>query len=376
MHAHRRVLIVLTAVIALLGPLTAVTAHAAVPIAPEQPLALVYRGPASVPGTAESVATVLRNSPSKFRVEYVGPNDTPITAATLARATVFAQPGGPSLSTAWKAMRPYADLLEDWIAGGGNYLGFCVGGYLAGATPGYDLLPGDTYQYSAKRGATVWNEDPARSTVVWRGQEYTTYFQDPPGFDIEPDDSTTILATYEGGEIAALAVDHGKGRVGVTGPHIEADRSWFVDDDLSPDGAVNPHLAYDLIETTVQGNTSGRVPTPTASPVPAPAPVVPGLPVLPLPPAIPSASAMPVSGAAIQTPTTAQSTSPALPGLPALPAVPAAPAVPAPPAVPAAPAVTAPEPPELPWPFGLVADLPFVRHFVIRIGAGAPAPAS
>lgn len=159
MAVPRRVVLVLTVLLALVGVPLAGTAQSAPATGP---LALVYRGPASVPGTAESVAVVLRNSPSKFRVEYVGPKDTPITAATLARATVFAQPGGPSLKTAWKAMKPYAGLIRDWVAGGGNYLGFCVGGYLAGATPGYDLLPGDTSQYSAKRGATVWNTPASR----------------------------------------------------------------------------------------------------------------------------------------------------------------------------------------------------------------------
>ncbi|MDT7804413.1 MAG: hypothetical protein QOI78_7846 [Actinomycetota bacterium] len=47
---------------------------------------------------------------------------------------------------------------------GGGTLGFCPGGYLAGATPGSGLLPGDT------EGAIV---DPDEDTVVkvrWRGR--------------------------------------------------------------------------------------------------------------------------------------------------------------------------------------------------------------
>ncbi|WP_345342649.1 BPL-N domain-containing protein [Rhodococcus olei] len=370
MHLHRRVLIVLTVVTALLGVPVAAAAQAGTSTAQAQPLALVYRGPASVPGTAESVATVLRNSPSRFRVEYVGPKDTPITAATLARATVFAQPGGPSLSTAWKAMKPFAGLIRDWIAKGGNYLGFCVGGYLAGATPGYDLLPGDTSQYSAKQGATVWDTAPHRSEVVWRGTAYTTYFQDPPAFDLEPGNTATVLGTYRGGEIAALAVDYGSGRVGVTGPHVEADRSWFVDDGLSADGAVNPQLAYDLIETTVRGNRSGTVPAvPAAAPTttavpavtPAPAPVAPPAPTTTTAPSAPTGTvAAPVA------PNTGAAPGPAVP-----PAT-----TPVPPIATAVPPTTTPAPRparvQLPWPFDRLAELPLMQQF---IGAAGPGPA-
>lgn len=381
MHLHRRVLIVLTVVTALLGVPVTATAQAGTSTAQTQPLALVYRGPASVPGTAESVAAVLRNSPSRFRVEYVGPKDTPITATTLARATVFAQPGGPSLSTAWKAMKPFAGLIRDWIANGGNYLGFCVGGYLAGATPGYDLLPGDTSQYSAKQGATVWDTAPHRSEVVWRGTAYPTYFQDPPAFDLEPGNTATVLGTYKGGEIAALAVDYGSGRVGVTGPHVEADRSWFVDDGLAADGAVNPQLAYDLIETTVRGNRSGTVPAvraaaptttavPTVTPAPAPDPAT-----LAPPAPAPTAAAPLAPTGTVAAPVAPKATG-AEPGPAAPPAT-----TPVPSTATAVPPTTTQAPRQarlqLPWPFDRLADLPFLQQFIGTAGPGqAPRPTS
>ncbi|MGW0176141.1 BPL-N domain-containing protein [Rhodococcus sp. NPDC003322] len=373
MRNHRRVLVVLAVVLALLGVPVLAAAQTTTPVPPAQPLALVYRGPASVPGTAESVAVVLRNSPSKFRIEYVGPNDTPITAATLARATVFAQPGGPSLSTAWKAMKPYSTLIKNWIAAGGNYLGFCVGGYLAGATPGYNLLPGDTSQYSAKRGATVWDTKPARSTIVWRGTEYTTYFQDPPAFELNAGHGATILGTYKGGEVAALATDYGKGRVGVVGPHIEADKSWFVDDGLSPDGAVNPQLAYDLIETTVRGNKTATTTPPATTTTTAPTTT-----------AVPAPTTTAVPATTVAAPITTTPAAPAAPApAPVAPQV-TAPAVPAPtttttPPAPTTstplPATTTPTRPTLPWPFDRLSEVPFLQPFLTGYDAtAAPVP--
>ncbi len=216
------------------------------------PLALVYRGPASLPGCPEAVATLLRNSPRGFRTAYVGPKEKKkITAATLAEAAVYAQPGGPSLSKGWSAMSPYAAVIRQWVAGGGNYLGFCLGGYLAGATPGFDLLPGDTWQYITATNATVKTTAPARINVRWRGATQTVYFQDGPAFWLEPGASVDLLATYEGGQPAALVAPYGSGRVGVVGPHPEADQSWFGGG-LDSTGAIHPELGYDLIETVMR----------------------------------------------------------------------------------------------------------------------------
>lgn len=216
------------------------------------PLALVYRGPASVPGCPEAVATLLRNSPRGFRTAFVGPNETrKITAATLAEAVVYAQPGGGSLSKGWTAMSPYADTIRTWIAGGGNYLGFCLGGYLAGATPGFNLLPGDTWQYITASNATVTTTASSRIDVRWRGQSKTLYFQDGPTFWLQSGADVEILATYGGGQPAALVTPFGSGKVGVVGPHPEADRTWFTGG-LSSTGAIHPDLGYDLIETTMR----------------------------------------------------------------------------------------------------------------------------
>lgn len=61
-----------------------------------QPRALVYRGPAACKGCAEAVAQLLENSPQKFTVTYVGPNeDTNISSDSLKGVDVYAQPGGP-----------------------------------------------------------------------------------------------------------------------------------------------------------------------------------------------------------------------------------------------------------------------------------------
>ncbi|MFC4604597.1 BPL-N domain-containing protein [Rhodococcus kronopolitis] len=221
---------------------------------PPLPLALVYRGPASVPGCPESVATLLQTSPRPFRTAFVGPKEPlKITRAVLDTATVYAQPGGGSLSSAWSVMQPHANVIRNWVSGGGNYLGFCLGGYLAGATPGFNLLPGDTWQYITASNATVKTTAATRITVKWRGVERTLFFQDGPAFALNRNHTAQVLATYAGGQPAAVVADYAAGRVGVVGPHPEAHAGWFRADGVSPTNAIHPELGHDLIETTVYG---------------------------------------------------------------------------------------------------------------------------
>ncbi|MFB7328276.1 BPL-N domain-containing protein [Streptomyces sp. NPDC001698] len=200
-----------------------------------RPLALVYRGPAARPaGCSEAVAALLASGPWNLDVRYTGPHEEiPLSAAALAHAHVYAQPGGGSLSAAYRRLKKHADEIRDYVHGGGRYLGFCLGGYLAGATPGFALLPGDTDQYIATPGATIHNDRDTLVETAWRGLPRTLYFQDGPHFVLDRDADVTILATYPNGTIAALVTPFGNGRVGVVGPHPEATDDWFLDEGLS-----------------------------------------------------------------------------------------------------------------------------------------------
>ncbi|RGA06943.1 hypothetical protein DI270_000710 [Microbispora triticiradicis] len=211
-----------------------------------QPLALVYRGPASVPGCSEAVAGLLEASRWGFDVRYTGPHEkVPLTAESLSLAAVYAQPGGGDLSRGYRHLKRHRGALRDYVAGGGRYLGFCLGGYLAGATPGFALLPGDTDQYIATPGATVDDEEDTLVDVRWRGRERSVFFQDGPCFLLEPGNRATVLATYPNGAVAALVTPYGEGRVAVVGPHPEATDDWFADADLPVRRAQD--LGLDLV---------------------------------------------------------------------------------------------------------------------------------
>ena len=215
--------------------------------------ALVYRGPATLPGCPDAVEELLDGL--GYDVRTVGPDGAlALDARTLAGAALYAQPGGGTLEHAWRHLRRHRKQLRRWVAGGGRYLGFCLGGYLAGATPGLKLLPGDTDQYIGTPGATVTTDDDTVVTLRWRGHDRRVFFQDGPVFEID-EDAAEVIARYPNGTVAAVVAPYGDGRVGVVGPHPEATDDWFTDLGLDvphdgPHGRLAQDLARDLVRVT------------------------------------------------------------------------------------------------------------------------------
>ena len=217
------------------------------------PVALVYRGPASTPGAPEAVAALLAAGEHPMDIRFVGPAEADnLTAAVLSTAVLYVQPGGADdLDTAWEAVAPIASALRNWIDDGGAYLGCCMGGFLAGRDPGFDLLPGDSLEYSATPGATVTDNADALVTVTWRGQPQAVYFQGGPAFTVNAGSDDAILACYSNGFDAAGVFGFGRGSVGVTGPHPEAPVAWYTDAGLDVPSPL-PHQAFtDLVTTTL-----------------------------------------------------------------------------------------------------------------------------
>jgi glutamine amidotransferase-like uncharacterized protein len=192
----------------------------------------------------------LRSSARGFDVRFVGPEgELPLKPKILADATIYAQPGGGELGPAYRRMRKHRATIRKYVADGGKYLGFCLGGYLAGATPGFALLPGDTDQYVTSSGAVTQSTRDTIVEVFWRGQRRGMFFQDGPIFLLDSDAGVTVLARYSNDNIAALVAPFGNGRVAVVGPHPEATSDWFADSGLRQEPSLD--LGHNLIETVM-----------------------------------------------------------------------------------------------------------------------------
>ncbi|MFC4018405.1 BPL-N domain-containing protein [Micromonospora sp. GCM10011542] len=236
------------------GTLAALGWAGASAISANRPLALVYRGPAACSGCAEAVAALLGSAPAGFHTEYCGPDEKrQISRSTLSEAAVYAQPGGGNVNPAWRRMRDYAEEIRGFVHDGGHYLGFCLGGYLAADNPGFGLINAKVGQYISTDGASVDSTDDVVIAVRWRGRVRHMYFQDGPTFALRSGAPGTVLATYDTGAAAAVVTTFGAGRVGLVGPHPEADRSWYADAGLSNPDGIRFDLGHDLVESTTDG---------------------------------------------------------------------------------------------------------------------------
>ncbi|MFK0250330.1 BPL-N domain-containing protein [Amycolatopsis azurea] len=217
------------------------------------PLALVYRGPASLPGCPEAVAELLESSSHGFEVQFTGPDEeVPLCKSSLSAATLYAQPGGGRLSYAYRKLRRHHNDIRSFVWSGGRYLGFCLGAYLAGATPGFGLLPGDTDRYIDTEDSAFDHADDTVVAIRWRGRRRKLYFQDGPVFLLDSPDVANVLATYSNGMAAALVAPFGTGHVGVVGPHPEATRDWYTDSGLRrPILRTGRNLGLDLVDAVM-----------------------------------------------------------------------------------------------------------------------------
>ncbi|KAH6877169.1 hypothetical protein B0T10DRAFT_464871 [Thelonectria olida] len=278
------------------------------------PKALVYRGPAACDGCPEAVAQLLESSPWKFKVTYVGPDeDVDVDEDSLKGVDVYAQAGGPDLDDAYRRLKRYKKPLQDFVSSGGHYLGFCLGAFLAGHSPGFDLLPSeaDTDAETSQPGSQVTSDKDTVIQVDWTFVSGKTernkwvYFQDGAvitGLDEEKMRSQNgragrILSRYsKTGDVAASVTPYGKGWVGLVGPHPEATQEWsahgYSKDQstetntsltilnldsayniTNPDG-ISFDIGYDFLNAALKGNAhsnnatqhSSKTSSPTATP--------------------------------------------------------------------------------------------------------------
>ena len=210
-----------------------------------QPVALVYDNPPFADDdNAQELGGMLQKSKYRFRVVYVGPKHTPLTADLLGHSALFAFPGGDVETTT--AKRDFAQeipLVQQFVAGGGHYLGVCAGGFVAGAD-GFGVFPGEVGSYIDSPGAQFTDDKDHAVQITWRGQQQRSVdFQDGNYIKIPPGThGVTVLGTYSNGLPAAAVATHGRGKAAFTGPHFES----ATDDNKHP-AALD--LDWQLLDT-------------------------------------------------------------------------------------------------------------------------------
>lgn len=198
--------------------------------------ALVYRGPAGCDGCAETLAERLGSGGSGLDVSFIGPGqDVEATPEALDGASLFVQPGGGDDidDAASHFSQGFSRALRRFVHDGGRYLGVCMGAYLAGSD-GFGLLSTSIEGAVGTPRFPVADSGEHLVEVAWNGTKRWTFFQEGA---LLPARGAEICARYCAGGTAAALYRVGKGRVGLIGPHPEADQTWFDEAGLSdPDG--------------------------------------------------------------------------------------------------------------------------------------------
>lgn len=211
----------------------------------------VYRGPASCEGCSETARTSIEKLDPAYRVEFVGKGEkTDISQETLSHFDIYVQPGGgQDIPGALRSLgKARVRAIRDFVAQGGGFLGLCMGAYLADRA-NFGLIPHDLDSEVGRPGFPVKTIEDAAVRVSWAGRKDMVYFQDGPYLPSSKEPGFKQIAAYENGDIAAARYSFKKGTVVLSGPHPEADKTWFEDAGLPLERMPKTNLLKELLSS-------------------------------------------------------------------------------------------------------------------------------
>jgi glutamine amidotransferase-like uncharacterized protein len=216
-------------------------------------LVLIYNGPGACDDCADSLVQIIKNK--GFQVKIVKPGE--LTQENFSKAMLYIQPGGSDriLDTIDALSSSEIQNLRNFVSHGGSYLGICAGGFLAGS---YTDDENSKYKQTFGLIPTVVEEEleDTDSTVLkinWNGIERFVYYQSGPEFNIKKIPNAKSFGEYsESHHSMALIAPFGKGRVGLVGPHLEATKDWFIDDNLKIKGRLSLDLLSEFIDSLIE----------------------------------------------------------------------------------------------------------------------------
>jgi len=146
-----------------------------------------------------------------------------LSVKLLKKADIIAFPGGIGNSGSFEnLLEDKVDIVKEYLAKGGRYLGICMGAYWAGHYY-FDILDGiKVVQYIKRRDTEIKRSYATVAEVMWKENPETMYFYDGCAFVCKPHKQKTI-ATYANGDPMAII----QNKIGLIGCHPESSLSWY-----------------------------------------------------------------------------------------------------------------------------------------------------
>ena len=198
----------------------------------KKPLILVYTdNPMCSLACSDAICSIL-NRTNKYTAMMWGPDSYPKLNGfnLLNKADCIIFPGGEGDADQFdNILYKYKKNIKNYIEKGGKYLGICMGSYFAGKQF-FDILGEHTgyAQYIKRPNSTINKTGATTLKIKWKDDNIEIYFHDGAAFFPTDDNfKAKIYALYPNGDIGAMIQSYGKGKVGVIGPHPEAQKWWF-----------------------------------------------------------------------------------------------------------------------------------------------------
>lgn len=150
-----------------------------------------------------------------------------VTREGLAELDTIVVPGGWAPSQLAGLGSAGQSALRAFVMRGGGYLGICAGGYLvctdvtwAGQHCPYPVRLVAGTASGPVVGRAAWPTSEVFTLSLGKGRKARALYAGGSSFDVE---GAEVIATYPGGAVAAIHVASGKGRLVLTGAHVEFD---------------------------------------------------------------------------------------------------------------------------------------------------------
>ncbi len=134
-------------------------------------------------------------------------------------------PGGVGDSDSWdRLLKSHVNSVRKFVAGGGYYLGICMGAYWAGSDY-FDILNDvELSQYITRPNTDTKRPHAKQMKVTWDDKPEELFFYD--GCAIFGDESKyEVISRYPNGDAMAII----QKRIGLIGCHPEAEKHWYED---------------------------------------------------------------------------------------------------------------------------------------------------
>lgn len=159
---------------------------------------------------------------SKYNIQIF--TEDMVSPETFTGIDLIVFPGGIGDSDKYYNLftRRKANVIADFVAQGGHYLGICMGAYWAGHHY-FDILDSvKCLQYIKQPTADIKRSYGTVVPVTWNNSNQNMFFYDGATFEGDASKYETY-ASYANGNPAAII----QGRIGLIGPHPESEEFWY-----------------------------------------------------------------------------------------------------------------------------------------------------